>query len=186
MKYRKPTFTIVTLALIMCIGLTACLSANPKPDKNQSNLSEISIEKIDLSAGTEVGVDLAYESDDFIIFYGNIGLYGYDLNKKEITFAVDFMKAVGVEGSIQGSRGTSVEVSADGKTIVISDYDVEKNIRHKTCYIDIPALTYKIADYKPMDNAFDRENAKGYIYPGVKMEQVKYIIGDKEWIIFEN
>ena len=185
MNYRKPTFIIVALALIMCIGLTACLSSNPQPDTEQPNLSEIAIENIDLSASTEVGVDLAYESDDFIIFYGNIGLFGYDLNKKEITFAVDFMKAVGIEGSIQGSRGTSVEVSADGKTIVISDYDVEQDVRHKTCYIDIPTLTYTIADYKPLDNVFERDAAKGYIYPGVKVEQVKYMNDNNEWIIFD-
>lgn len=186
MRYKKPTFIIIVLALIMCIGLTACLSSNPRSDAEDTNLSEISIEKIDTSAPTEVGVDLAYESDDFIIFYGSIGLFGYDLNKKEITFAVDFMKAVGIEGSIQGSRGTSVEVSTDGETVIISDYDAEKNIRHKTCYIDIPTLTYTIADYKPMDSVFDRETAKGYIYPGVKVEQVKYIIGSEEYIIFDN
>ena len=94
------------------------------------------------------------------------------------------MKAVGIEGSIQGSRGTSVEVSADGKTIVISDYDVEQDVRHKTCYIDIPTLTYTIADYEPLDNVFERDAAKGYIQPGVKVEQVKYIIDSNEWILF--
>lgn len=149
------------------------------------NLSVIAIDNIDLSAGTEVGVELAYESDDFIIFYGSIGLFGYDLNKKEIIFAVDFMKAVGIEGSIQGSRGTSVEVSTDGKKIIISDYDVERNVRHKTCYIDVPTLTYTISDYEPLDKTFERDSAKGYIYPGVKVGQVKYIIDSKEWIIFD-
>ncbi|MBR2473362.1 MAG: hypothetical protein IKB44_05385 [Clostridia bacterium] len=191
MKYKKPTFIIIILALILCMGLTACLSADPKsavpkPASAQSNLPEIAIDKIDLNASTDVGVELAYESDDFIIFYGSIGLFGYDLNKKEITFAVDFTKAVGIEGSIQGSRGTSVDVSADGKTVIISDYDVEQNLRHKTCYIDIPTLTYTTADYKPLDNAFERESAKGYIYPGVKAEHVKYIRDSKEWVVFEH
>lgn len=152
---------------------------------NMVDLSLIAIENIDLSASTEVGVELAYESDDFIIFYGSIGLFGYDLNKKEIIFAVDLMKAVGIEGSIQGSRGTSVEVSTDGKKIIISDYDVERNVRHKTCYIDVPTLTYTISDYKPLDKTFERDSAKGYIYPGVKVGQVKYIIDSKEWIIFD-
>lgn len=184
MTYRKPTFIIVVLALILCIGLTACLSSNPRSDADQSNLSEIAIKNIDLSANTEVGLVLAYESEDFIVFYGSIGLFGYDLHEKEITFAVDFMKAVGIEGSIQGSRGTSVEVSADGKTIVISDYDVEQDVRHKTCFIDVPTLTYTIEDYEPLDRVFECDAAKGYIYPGVKVEQVKYIIGDSEWILF--
>ena len=185
MKYRKPTYAIVAFALIMCIGLTACLFSNPRSTAGQPNLSEIEIENIDLSASTEVGVDLVYESDDFIIFYGSIGLFGYDLDKKEIMFAVDFVKAVGIDGSVQGSRGTSVEVSADGKTIVISDYDAEKDVRHKTCYIDIPTLTYTVADYEPLEHVFERDDAKGVIYPGVKIEQIKYRIGGKEWMVFD-
>lgn len=40
MKYRKPTFIIVVLALILCVGLTACLSSNPQSDTKQTNLSE--------------------------------------------------------------------------------------------------------------------------------------------------
>lgn len=184
MNYRKPTVLVVVLAFVMCLGLTACLFSDPEADTESSGLSEISIENIDLNADTEVGIELAYESEDLIIFYGSIGLFGYDLDKKEITFAVDFMKAVGIKGSIQGSRGTSVEVSADGKKIVISDYDAERNIRHKTCYIDIPTLTYTHAEYLPLQDVFDRDAAKGVIYPGVKTEQVKYILGDTEWSLF--
>jgi beta-lactamase regulating signal transducer with metallopeptidase domain len=184
MKYRKPTFITVAMAVVVGLGLTACLSSDPKSDSPKSDLSDISIQKLDLSADTGVGIDLAYESDDFIVFYGSIGLFGYDLSKKEITFSVDFMKAVGVEGSIQGSRGTSVEVSSDGKKIVISDYDAEKNMRYKTCYIDLSAQTYTHADYLPLQDVFDRDTAKGYVYPGVKTEQVKYILGDTEWSVF--
>ena len=40
MKYRKPTFIIVVLALILCVGLTACLSSNPQSDTEQPNHSE--------------------------------------------------------------------------------------------------------------------------------------------------
>jgi len=184
MKYRKPTFAMVALALFICIISAACISSDPPVDAKQHGLAEISIDSIDLSASTDVGVELAYESADFIIFYGSIGLFGYDLNKEQITFAVDLIKAVGAEGSIQGSRGTSVKVSADGKTIVVSDYDSVQDVRYKTCYIDIPKLTYTVADYKPLDSVFDRDTAKGYIYPGVKTEQVKYITDEKEWVIF--
>ncbi len=61
MKYRKPTFIIVALALALCIGLTACLSSNPQSDTEKHNLSEIAIENTDPSVSTEVGVDLAYK-----------------------------------------------------------------------------------------------------------------------------
>lgn len=191
MIVMKKFFPLIFVAIMM-FTLVACYNTGSNATTQQNgatetlSLSEIAIENIDLSANTGVGVDLVYESDDFIIFYGSIGLFGYDLEKEEITFTVDFMKAIGIEGSVQGSWGSYVEVSADGKTIIISDYDVEQDKHHKTCYIDIPTLTYTIEEYEPLDNAFARDTIKGYIYPGVKIEQVKYIIDSREWMVFEN
>ena len=52
--------------------------------------------------------------------------------------------------------------------------------------VRIPTLTYTIEEYEPLDNAFARDTIKGYIYPGVKIEQVKYIIDSREWMVFEN
>lgn len=174
------------------LSLVACSDTNENANTQQNgaaealSLSEIEIEEIDLSADTGVGVDLVYESDDFIIFYGSIGLFGYDLEKKEISFAIDFMKAIGIDGSVQGSRGACVEVSTDGKTLIVSDYDVAQDQHYKTCYIDIPTQTYAIKEYEPLDDAFAHDSIKGYIYPGVKTEQVKYILGGREWLVFEN
>ena len=39
MKYKKPTIMIVILAIIVCVGLTACLSSNPKSDTEKNGLS---------------------------------------------------------------------------------------------------------------------------------------------------
>ena len=41
MKYKKPTILIVVLAMIVCVGLTACLSSNPQSDAGTSDLSSI-------------------------------------------------------------------------------------------------------------------------------------------------
>ena len=39
MKYKKPTMMIVVLAVIVCVGLTACLSSNPQSDAEKNDLS---------------------------------------------------------------------------------------------------------------------------------------------------
>ena len=39
MKYKKPTMIIVVLAVIVCVGLTACLSSNPQSGTGKNNLS---------------------------------------------------------------------------------------------------------------------------------------------------
>lgn len=36
MKYKKPTIVIVILAVIVCVGLTACLSSNPQSDAEKT------------------------------------------------------------------------------------------------------------------------------------------------------
>ena len=100
-------------------------------------------------------------------------------------FSIDFVKAVGIDGTVQGSSGTAVDVSEDGNTIVISEYSVEEDKRGKTCYIDIPSLTYKCGEYESLENTFNKENIKGSIYPGIKISQIKYMLEDKEWSLFE-
>ena len=160
-------------------------NANIEED-NQKSLSEIGIAgALNLESSSGVGVELVFESEDMIVFYGDFGLFGYNLNTEEIEFSVDFVKAVGIEGSVQGSKGPAVEVSADGNTVVICEYDAETEMRGKACYIDIPTLTYTYGEYNPMESVFEKENAKGYIYPGVQIGQVKYILGDNEWQLFD-
>ena len=39
MKYKKPTIMIMILAVIVCVGLTACLSSNPQSGTGKNNLS---------------------------------------------------------------------------------------------------------------------------------------------------
>ncbi len=152
----------------------------------RANLSEISVDQpLDLEASSGVGVEIAFESNDLLIFYGDFGLFGYDLKANKIKFSVDFIKAVGIEGSVQGSYGTSVDVSIDGNTVVISEYNVEKETRGKACYVDIPSLTYEYSEYKPLKVPFNKEHIKGTIYPGVKISQIKYMINNKEWKVFE-
>jgi hypothetical protein len=173
----------LVLAVVL-LGLTGC-SDSGGSEHAKSTLSEIAVaEPLDLETSSGVGVEIAFESEDMLIFYGEFGLFGYDLNTKELKFSVDFVKAVGIEGSVQGSYGTAVDVSEDGNTVVISEYIVETETRGKTCCIDVPSLTYERGEYEPPEHLFDREEVKGSVYPGVKISQIKYTLDGKEWLPF--
>ena len=184
-------YIVLVLMLVCVVGLVGCSNSNNDNygviENTKAKLSEISIdEPLDLEMSSGVGVEIVFESEDVIIFYGDFGLFGYDLKANELEFSIDFEKAVGIEGSVQGSYGTAVDVSEDGNTIIISEYNVETETRGKTCYIDIPSLTYEYAEYQPLENTFEKENVNGYIYPGVKISQIKYMLDGKEWRLFES
>ena len=181
---------VLVLALFCMFGLVGCSDSNNDnygaSESTKANLSEIAVGMpLDLETTSGVGVEIAYESENILIFYGEFGLFGYDLKANELKFSVDFVKAVGIEGSVQGSYGTAVDVSMDGNTIIISEYNVETETRGKTCYIDIPSMTYEYAEYQPLEKAFQKENINGSIYPGVKICQIKYMLDGKEWSLFE-
>lgn len=181
---------VLILALVCMLGMVGCSDSNNDNygvlENTKSKLSEIAVgEPLNLETSSGVGVEIAYESEDMLIFYGDFGLFGYDLKANELKFSVDFVKAVGIEGSVQGSYGTAVDVSEDGNTIIISEYNVETEARGKTCNIDIPSMTYEYAEYQPLENAFQKENINGSIYSGVKISQIKYMINGKEWSLFE-
>ena len=167
--------------MVCVLGLVGCSNEN-----TQANLSEIAVEEpLNWETSSGAGVEIAFESEDMLIFYGDFGLFGYDLKTNELKFSVDFLKAVGIKGSVQGSYGTAVDVSEDGNTVVISEYTVETETRGKTCFIDIPSLTYEHGEYEPLEKPFNKENIKGSVYPGVKISQIKYMLNDKEWTLFE-
>jgi len=179
----------LVLTLVCVLGLVGCSNTNNDNygvlENTKAKLSEISIaEPLDLEMSSGVGVEIAFESEDMLIFYGDFGLFGYDLKEKELEFSVDFVKAVGIVGSVQGSYGAAVDVSEDGNTIIISEYNVETETRGKTCYVDIPSLTYEHTEYQPLENTFKKENVNGSIYPGVKISQIKYMLHEKEWSLF--
>ena len=178
------------LALACVLGLAGCSNFNndnlDEAENKKADLSEIAVEEpLELETSSGVGVEIAFESEDMLIFYGDFGLFGYDLKANELAFSVDFVKAVGIKGSVQGSYGTAVDVSEDGNTIILSEYNVKTEKRGKTCYIDIPSMTYQHGEYESLKNPFNKENIKGYVYPGVKISQIKYVLDDKEWNLFE-
>ena len=122
----------LVLILVCMLGVIGCSNFNNDNygvvESTKANLSEIAVgEPLYLETSSGVGVEIAYESADMLIFYGDFGLFGYDLKSNELKFSVDFVKAVGIEGSVQGSYGTVVDVSEDGNTIIISEYNADKS-----------------------------------------------------------
>lgn len=155
-------------------------------DSQERNLSELAFDDLDMNAPVGVGFNLAFENDDFIIFYGTDGLFCYDLSEKEIIFSVDFIKVYGTTGAVQGTAGTDVSVSQDGQSIILvySDMDTPDAV-YDAYYISIPTMTYHCGEYHPMEDAFNTENAVGYVLPGAVYSCTRYIRGDLSWDVFD-
>ena len=173
------------IAIMVVIAFTAIwiIHDNVQNKNQNSPLSELSFDELDLNAHPGIGFRVVYESDQFIVFWGAPGLFGYDLLKQDVAFDVDFMKAYGERGLIQGSHSTYVEVSSDWRSITIK-YDTPEAVR-EAYYIDVPTLTYRRGAYEPMESIFGEENAVGYVMPGAKISDTVYIHGDKVWRIFD-
>ena len=185
---RYPLFLLVViLGVVIIVGLSACTVAdrNSKEiDVRGIAIAELALDNLDLHANPGVGVMLDFESEKFIVFHGNFGLFGYDLEKQNITFSVDFIKAVGIEGSVQGSHGTAVNVSGDGQSIAVYEYDVPTEIKGEVCYIDVPTLTYTRGEYRSMENTFESSDAVGQIIATVEIGTLRYTKGDQVWLLF--
>ena len=74
----------LVLMLVCVLGLVGCFNSNNDSflvlENTKAKLSEISIaEPLDLEMSSGVGVEIAFESEDMLIFYGDFGLFGYDL-----------------------------------------------------------------------------------------------------------
>lgn len=180
MRKKLAFIAIMTVAAFTAIWI---IHGNVQNKGQTLPLSEISFDGLDLNAPPGIGFRVVYESDQFLIFGGAPGLFGYDLVNQNVTFDVDFMKAFGEQGSIQGSHSTYVEASPDGQSITIK-YDTPDVIR-EAYYIDVPTLTYQRRAYEPMERIFGEENAVGYVMPGAKISDTVYIRGDKVWTIFD-
>ena len=174
--------TVFALTIVCAFGLIGCSQAPTDDQPTKKSLSEIALD-MPLAPTTEVGVgvELIYESDDRIIFYGEFGLFGYDLNAKDFLFSIDFLKAVGEQGAVQGSHGAVASASKDGKTIILYEYDITDGVIGEACYVDVPTLTYATGEYRPLEDPFQNDAANGYIMSAIELETVRYILDNKVW-----
>jgi len=170
---------------------------NRKPDVVGACIGEISFDYFDLSACPGVGPVLIFEDEYFIIFFDEIGLFGYDLNENELVFAIDFMKAIGRPGRVQGSHGTVATVSYDGKIITFMDTGADNPLDDVYFYIiDITSLTFtrtlmqvdNAINFRPIDNltTFSLDNAIGFVQTSNEMRHTRYRRKDVIWYIFNS
>lgn len=82
--------------------------------------------------------------------------------------------------------GTRVRVSQDGQNIILVYFNMDTpDAVYDAYYISIPTMTYHCGEYHPMEDAFNPENAVGYVLPGAVYSRTQYIRGDSSWNVFD-
>ena len=67
MKYKKPTIMIVGLAVVLCVGLTACLSSNPRSVAGKNDFSAIGAVKEEDVGKTLSELKNEYPEGEFMV-----------------------------------------------------------------------------------------------------------------------
>ncbi len=164
-------------------------------------LKDILMDAIDLDTPTGIGFILAYEDERTIIFYGQAGLFGYDLYREKLTFAIDVEKLMGVEAQFEGTgRAAGVSASKDGKTLYLTDCgEGNRGLTavYKTAVIDLENRTYELdTTYRIYDgtqhgkeifSAYDENgdpSTQGYVFPGIDLGTTCYVRGEQKWYPF--
>ena len=157
-------------------------------------LSDIAVDldALDLHGEAGIALPLVYESDDYIIFWGIFGLFGYDLKADEITFSVDFKKLYNdrdTQPSVQGSIMTSVEASADGTKLVIHYGDPgHPGLGTQPCHIDVTAGTWRFGEKAPAGVEYiyhSWDDRVGELIPGREVCDTDYFRDGKKWVPFK-
>lgn len=187
MRSKRKLFLSIALLISTTIFIIAHLiySSAQQDKEYPKKMSDLAFDNLDLDSHPGVGFELIFESDELIIFYGDFGLFGYNLKEQKMIFGVDFCKVYGKKGAVQGSYGTYAEASLDGKRVVFTYTDPDDpDIEYDAYYLDIPTLTYQRGSYRPIDKPFNREDIIGYVMPGSKISRTVYVFGDEYWKIF--
>ena len=185
-KMLSAILVTVILFGVLCACDNQSQNETTQPTAVGKPLSALAFDALNVAAPAGVGFELVYESEAFIVFYGNIGLFCYDLQAQKMDFTVDFVKVFGKKGLVQGEYGTGVEVSADGSTIIITytDPDAPETV-YDACYIDVPAQVYKMDAYQALEQVYDRNNCSGMVIPGGSIGGTTYHNGENKWPVFE-
>jgi len=130
------------------------------------------------SAGVVVKTD--YVDEEKIVFHGSFGVFVYDLKKKEITMAVDLLKAVGTR-DLQGGSVADVRVSPDGKTLRLCRMD-GIDPHGDACRIDLESWKVTYTPLAQMDAAKIPYGSGGV--SGRTLGELVYTRGVNTWKLF--
>ena len=185
-------YTLMILALVLLAGLCAC-NASQAEDTTRStepkvlapdSLELLAVESLDGSQPGGVGAVVIYEDETQVIFYTHYGLFAYDLAEKSMIFSVDFIKAYGVEGAVQGDTGTYAAASPDGTKILLHyTDDMEQEDKYDAYYIDAAAMTWRTGKLEYLEEEFDRDLVEGEVVPGGTIAKTCYRRGGETWDI---
>lgn len=188
---KKCTLFVMVISLL--VGLCACnasvsedttVSTEPKVPAPDS-LELLAVESLDGDREGGVGAIVIYEDEERVIFYTDYGLFAYDLAGRKMIFSVDFIKAYGVEGSVQGDTGTYAAASPDGMKIVLHYIDdVEQEDKYDAYYIDAAAMTWQTGKLQYLDETFDRDLVEGEVIPGGSIKGTCYQRNGEKWDVF--
>ena len=184
---------LFVMVIILLAGLCAC-NASPSEDTTLStepkepapdSLELLAVESLDGDRPGGVGAIVIYEDGERVIFYTHYGLFAYDLAEKCMIFSVDFIKAYGVEGAVQGDTGTYAAASPDGMKIVLHYIDdPEREEKYDAYYIDVATMTWKTGQFRDMSACFDRDLVEGEVIPGGNIKGTCYRRNGETWDVF--
>ncbi len=165
---------------------------------------DYSVQNLSPDAPLGIGALLRYVDEDFIVFQSDPGLFGYDLQKREIVFSFDLQKAVGTTAYEGSQEGAAVRVSSDGTCAeVYGVFDSERENQVGEVgyfYIDTSDGSYVRKDTRtPIEEFFDvtwyefeAKYAMGNMNPDSPegnigtAKDLKFVRGEEVWYVFED
>lgn len=187
---------IVSL-LVSLLVLSGCTTVPSNPETQavpSESVESNSILSPDTSVG--VGVLLNYADDTKIVFQGEFGLFGYDLEKHEIVFAFDLKHHLGT-ANFQGAEDCAVvRVSSDGSTVLVYRVDDIDDIQEDAFVVDFATGEVQAVAYAPLENsvsALDFEDgSRGQLISEGEngavgtVSDLRFERDGESWLIFEN
>ncbi len=145
-----------------------------------TRLYDLAASGLTAETSTGIAVKLDYVDEDKIVFHGSFGVFVYDLKKKEITMAVDLLKAVGTR-DLQGGSVADIRVSPDGKTLRLCRMD-GIDPHGDACWINLESWAVTYAPWAQMDAAQIPYGSGGM--SGETLGELTYTRGANAWKLF--
>ncbi len=176
----------------------------PETEPLSKGTVDYSVRNLSPEAPLGIGALLVYVDEHFIVFQSDPGLFGYDLQKREIVFSFDLQKAVGTTAYEGDQEGAVVHVSSDGTCAEV--YGSFNNERENQVgevgyfYIDTSDGSYIRKDTRtPLTDFFDitwyefeAEYSMGNMNPDGPegdmgtAKDLKFVRGDEVWYVLED
>ena len=88
MRSKRKSFLSIALLISTTIFIIAHLiySSAQQDKEYPKKMSDLAFDNLNLDSHPGVGFELIFESDELIIFYGDFGLFGYNLKEQKMIF----------------------------------------------------------------------------------------------------